>query len=360
MKLKPMLLMSLLVLLHNLAFAQYIWVDLSFKAVLNPTNGTRSYNFTERNVDDTIDGVNAMLATYERGYRFRRIGPIRNVGGINQTNGPSKWYSVNPRDNNLATGPWDNREQMEIEAQSAPGPYGWSLSAINYYITAGYGAGPQDAGDCAFPSGNNHLIVLGTVDNSHVLLHETGHYFELYHTQGGCDCLRGNQGCISTNGYWVGNDDVPGYVISDTIFDSECLTLNGMATANYNKVLMFLTSGELKLVEDTFFNIMSYHPGTNQARLTELQLHKWTDFANTPRSPVVSGKTRFVSPFGVDSGTGTNSIAPVRTVFYAVSVAATGQDILLLRPGSYNEQLRINKAVTLRATRAGWATIGRP
>jgi hypothetical protein len=198
------------------------------------------------------------------------------------------------------------------------------------------------------------------VDNPYVLLHETGHYFELYHTQGSCDCIHANQGCISTNGYWVGNDDVPGYIISDTIFDSECLTINGVAQANYNRVLMFLTPPELKLVEDTFYNNMSYHPGTNQVRLTELQLHKWTDFANSARLPVMSGRTRFVSTLGVNSGQGTSSTAPVRTVVYAAGVATAEQDILLLRPGSYNEQFTINKALTLRATRNGWATIGKP
>jgi hypothetical protein len=344
----------------DVAVAQYLWVNLSFKAVLNPTNGSRYYNFTEANIDRTIGHVNEILATYQRGYRFRRAELIRNVGGINQTNGPSKWYSVNPRANDLATGAWDNRKQMEIEALNAPVPYAWNFGAINYYITAGYGAAPQDAGDCAFPTGNNHLIVLGTVDNPYVLLHETGHYFELYHTQGSCDCIHANQGCISTNGYWVGNDDVPGYIISDTIFDSECLTINGVAQANYNRVLMFLTPPELKLVEDTFYNNMSYHPGTNQVRLTELQLHKWTDFANSARLPVMSGRTRFVSTLGVNSGQGTSSTAPVRTVVYAAGVATAEQDILLLRPGSYNEQFTINKALTLRATRNGWATIGKP
>ena len=156
----------------------------------------------------------------------------------------------------------------------------------------------------------------------------------------------------------MGNDDAPGYIFSDTIFDSECLTINGMAQDNYNRVLMFLTPPELKLVEDTFYNNMSYHPGTNQVRLTELQLHKWTDFANGARLPVMGGRTRFVSTLGVNSGAGTVSTAPLRTVSYAAGVAAAGQDILLLRQGSYNEQLTINKALTLRATRNGWATIG--
>lgn len=338
--------------------AQFIWVNLSFKAVLNPTNGTRYYNFSETNIDASISAANAFLAVYQRGYRFRRAEIIRDVGGIGDTTGPSKWYSVNPRTDDLATGSWDNRKQMEIEALNAPGPYAWNFNAVNYYITAGYGAAPQNAGDCAFPSGNNHLIVIGTMDDPYTLLHETGHYFELYHTQGGCNCRKNNEGCILTNGFWVGNDDVAGYAITDTLFDSECLTQDTVARANFNKPYVNCTADEAAKVDDTFFNIMSYHPGSNQVRMTELQLHKWTDFANGARLAVMSGRTRFVSTLGVNSGTGTISTAPLRTVSYAAGVATAGQDILLLRSGSYNEQLTINKAVTLRATRAGPARIG--
>jgi len=49
---------------------------------------------------------------------------------------------------------------------------------------------------------------------------------------------------------------------------------------------------------------------------------------------------------------------PHRTVGSGVSAANNG-DIVLIRPGTYNEPGTINKAVTLRATR-GPATIGLP
>ena len=354
----------LLVLLSGLtigpsARGQYIWVNLSFKAVLNPTNGMRYYNFNETDIDSTINRANSFLAAYLRGYRFRRAEPIRNVGGVGDVTGPSKWYSVNPREKNLAAGDWDNRKQMEMEAFAAQAIYAWNPNAINYYIVAGYGVPPQDAGDCAFPSGNNHLIELGTVNNPYTLLHETGHYFELYHTQGSCDCKRNNQGCTLTNGFWAGNDDATGYRITDTLSDSECFTQDTLARANFNKPYATCTAGEITLVDDTFFNIMSYHPGVAQVRMTELQLDKWTDFANGARAAVSSGRTRFVSPGGANSGGGTTSTTPLRTVMFAQTVATPARDVVLLRPGNYNEQLTLDKPLTVRATRGGWATIGK-
>ena len=50
---------------------------------------------------------------------------------------------------------------------------------------------------------------------------------------------------------------------------------------------------------------------------------------------------------------------PWKTVANGVTVANAGADIVLVRPGHYNEPMTINKAVTLRATR-GDAVIGLP
>jgi hypothetical protein len=41
------------------------------------------------------------------------------------------------------------------------------------------------------------------------------------------------------------------------------------------------------------------------------------------------------------------------------SANPAGGDIILLRPGSYNEQLTLDTPLTLRATRDGSVTIGR-
>jgi hypothetical protein len=103
---------------------------------------------------------------------------------------------------------------------------------------------------------------------------------------------------------------------------------------------------------------------TNMNVLSEDQLDRWANRANTLRRAVVSGTTIFVGPGGHDGpNNGTNGLSVVSrlaTVSQAVSNSAPlGGDIVLLRPGSYNERLTISSPVTLRATRGGAATIGR-
>jgi hypothetical protein len=119
-----------------------------------------------------------------------------------------------------------------------------------------------------------------------------------------------------------------------------------------------LSTTQQRQVDDTFFNIMSYHNATtkNQVEnvMTELQLDLHADTANSYRRAFVTGTTVFVSPFGFDLFPGTASGLPKRTV-----ASAAGTDIVLLRPGSYPESLTISQPVTLRATREGPATIGK-
>ena len=100
------------------------------------------------------------------------------------------------------------------------------------------------------------------------------------------------------------------------------------------------------------------HVDIDETRLTERQLDRHADTANSTRAAFVSGRTRFVSPSGSDSGTG-SSTSPYRTVARAITAAnAAGGDILLLGAGAYNQTLTINKPCTLRATRVGPAAIG--
>lgn len=96
--------------------------------------------------------------------------------------------------------------------------------------------------------------------------------------------------------------------------------------------------------------------------MTELQLDAWADTANGARDHAVSGTTIFVDakapapPPPVLPG---SSLFPHKTVQAGISVAdESGGDIVLIRPGAYNETLRITKPVTLRATRMGPVVIG--
>jgi nitrous oxidase accessory protein NosD len=59
------------------------------------------------------------------------------------------------------------------------------------------------------------------------------------------------------------------------------------------------------------------------------------------------------------------TLVPVNGPFGAISSAvnaanADGGDIIILRPGNYNQTPTINKPLTLRATLDGFATIGSP
>jgi hypothetical protein len=110
---------------------------------------------------------------------------------------------------------------------------------------------------------------------------------------------------------------------------------------------------------------MSYHNAATKDSveniMTELQLDLHADTASTESSSggrfaFSSGKTYFISAGGSDGGSG-RSTSPYRTVGKGVTNSAAG-DILLLRPGNYDQRLTINRPVTLRAARPGWATVG--
>jgi len=375
MKAKLLLGIILTLLPCDLALAQYLWVNLSVKAVLNPDNGQRSYNFTEANLDATIARMNEWLALYKRGYRMRREGPILNVGGVNDTNGPSKWFYPNPRAN-YPFGPGRNIDQMEKEALAAPATYKWNSNAVNYYVVFGFWTNaPADAGECAFPSAQKQMILMGTVDSAQVFLHETGHWFELYHsqsgeqfeTQSGQPCNL-NDPCVNCPVKIAGDNDQ----MADTSPDHQCYaSLNEVALGAYQLAIPFLDETRRSYVTNSFYNLMSYHipPATNGPTiLTELQLDRWTDFANFNRSNAISGRTWFVSLTGNDSQLGLLSTIPKRRVLAAVTASnPAGGDVVLLRPGNYNETITINRRVTLRVPVTDWvvggaksATIGRP
>ena len=105
---------------------------------------------------------------------------------------------------------------------------------------------------------------------------------------------------------------------------------------------------------------MSYHERFGLADLSEGQLDRWSDAANSYRRGTVSGSTLNVAIVGSDANSGLISAAPKRTVASAVQAAQpSGGDIVLMRPGSYNERLTIRRPIALRATRLGAVTIGR-
>ncbi len=352
---------------------EFIWLDVSVKFVVDPATGLPPAGTDDANLRQVFDLMNRWLANTWRGFRVRLVDldasqDFQRIGGVNDTTGPSKWYDTDLKNDATANA------NFEAAAKADSALYAWNYSAMNLYINNG------DFSYCAFPSEGRDLVISSyqlissnvapefyLTENYKVagnLLHEIGHFFELYHTfndsgdDGIADTARDNQAGLR----------------------DETAIRNGLAQFNWSMDYAALTLARQTLVDNTANNAMSYYQlfyddpaqnktltdaerfGPTRFLFTEQQMDKWTDNANAARLEVTSGRTCFVSTMGIDSGVGTSSTAPLRTVAYAVGVATTAQDIvlLLLRPGAYNETLTISQPVTLRATRAGSVTIGAP
>ncbi len=326
------------------AFAQggIITIDLSYKVVLNPANGSRPPGVNNADIDNAIDQMNTLLETYWRGYRFRRVGTIQNVGGLNQfTTGPSRYYNTDF----FASNGGALKDQMEAAAIANPAQYGWRNNAINIYIVNGI-----CGGKCSFPSEDNIVLIGACSDGDGPLqLHEFGHYFNLCHTQG-CPCGSCDNTKTGTCHTTPGNDGV-----DDTIGDLQCWGRNNIAQNAYGTTYNNLNNFGKNQVDNVFLNIMSYHGNTD--RMTEGQMDRWTDAAKLFRLGVLDRNVHMVRKVNfalLQLGT---SAFPYISVANGVNAAKAG-DVLVVKPGTYPENLTINKRLSIRATRAGVVNIG--
>lgn len=339
-------------ILHSPLQAQgVITVRVSFKVILNPADGARptlgpsGAVLADADVDTTIAAMNDLYRPYFRGFRFQRVGPVIDVGGIGDMTGPSRYFNTN-----FVTDPnrIQLRNQME-EAAMTDGRYAWNNNAINVYVNGG-----TQGGICSFPGDHNIVIVGGrAIGPGQTLLHEIGHYFNLVHTH---------------------EDD-----LVDTLADNPSWDLDQIANNNFGVNYAMLSPAQKAQVDDVMLNLMSYH-GTiggsvvptgsiYQSRLTEQQLDRWADGAagiyGGNRQFVVDSLTIFVDvaapqqrPFFGHSANPYNNLRDA--VNQAISWRNGGWgSVLMLRPGAFNQQMTINTPLTLRATRRGSATIGR-
>ncbi len=327
---------------------QTIDLRLSFK-IITTTNGIRPSGITDQLLTSLVDKCNNRLAQYWRGNRFR-VFEITNISSPD-LNGPSKWYQQEIR---------DHLDQLEDEAK-ADARYRWRTNAVNIYIAQSFqwaSNSPCWAGGRAHvPSVaiGRRTVALRISDESWGVLHEVGHHFDLYHTQDG---VIADANC-NISGFNTNASDL----VADTIWDVECSdSSNFIAQLNYGMNYLALQADRQKLVDDVLFNVESYHFCTNretlETRMTEGQLNRWSDSTVNYHRNEVSGRTWFVKTDGTDASSGI-STRPIRTVGRGVTNSASG-DIIQIRPGNYNERITINKPVTLRATRDGWAVIGKP
>jgi len=354
----PVVGLAWLVLAADSGRGQTIQLRLSVKIIADPTSGTRPSGVTPQMFTNAVNAANQWMASYWRGYRYQ-LTEVVDIGGPAQggTNGPSKWFGRDPR--NTDDGTW---QAFQADVQ-ASGLYLLRNNALNYYVSS---ATHWNTGGAApFPwEAPGWIAAWGIVnDGPFWVVHECGHFYGLQHTHGGCGCPS-TSGCTALNGYSVGDDG-----LTDTLKEAAgdvCFTnINQLTLANFNKWFTNCTVAEQTLAMNTYSNAMSYHEPPNKDRLmtrmTELQADLHASYANSDRANTISGRTRFVSLSGNNANSGLSGTAPKRTVLNASNASASGGgDIVLVRPGNFDEQITITNRVTLRATRAGWATIGKP
>lgn len=347
----------LFVLITNSTLGQYIYLRMSVKIIVDPVTGERPDGITPLLFTNAVAAANGTNASYWRGYRYK-LTEVADIGGPAQggTNGPSYWFG---RDFRSPPVVFDFMADATNDTR-----YLLRTDQVNVWVATKF----ADNAGGAMPIPPQDLNRIGgqifADEGPWWILHELGHFFGLEHTFNGEDqstCTPGDDG------------------LADTLPDSNCWTNRDMVAQYY-----FLTdyaalpASEAEQVDNLFFNVMSYHGGgttnknTTQNRMTELQLDRHADHASGDRNAFASGRTWFVdraSTFPSPDGRSTNYSSlggvpvggPYPTLSNGVASAnSAGGDLVLLRPGSYNEQMTINQPVTLRASRAGQATIGKP
>jgi hypothetical protein len=336
-----------------------IKIRVSYKVILNPVDGSRPPGVRDSDIDDAIATSNDLLSTFWRGFRFQRVGTITDIGGVGEFSrpSPSHYYAMD-----FGTNPAE-KANLESDVQNNPARYAWNNSAINLLVTNTPGSSFDYSGDAV----SRPLVVIAADSDSQgrTHLHEIGHFISLCHTQG---C-----GCGKCSDCPLPGDDG----IADTIKDSSCWNRDDIVSNDFpGNTYDTLTPSQKTKVDNVFLNVMSYHGSydggptcvehghytgdpncDDHTRETEDQLDVWADFARLSRGALCDGITVFV-----DAGAGPfqigTSVLPYSTVASGLSTANSGRDIVLIRSGSYLENLRIAAPITLRAPRNGHARIG--
>jgi hypothetical protein len=307
---------------------------------------------TDAKVQAYIDYANEMLIKHRRGYRMALL-PIQEVSGH------SEWFNMD------ATGEVGDLETAVIASLLFDGnEFLFDTSAINIYIVNGQTAG---ACACGNPESTDIIALSQSINPDWVILHESGHYLGLPHTQDGEQFLFApGVGCKMSG--TKDNCDCPIVIpgndgIADTLPDVSCWSIDDLSQNAFGGNFASLTASQQLKVSNTFSNIMAYHgskPGSRNV-LTSDQLDVMADYANSIRDNVANGITWFVdrdNSSGAPLGNSKSILGiggPFPKVEQGIAVARAN-DIVLVRPGTYTDTTLLNKALTLRATR-GNATL---
>ncbi len=345
------------VLLPAPAGAQFIYIRVSVKFILSSTGVRPTGLYTNAaHWRQTIDIANAGQERFGRGFRYLYPEFDGDVSGFGQ------YYDLQDDE------PVAFEYAMRTSAQTH-----WRDDALNVYVVnhnlgsslapacAGWASNPQDllADYPPYNSLRGRIVVFcvnmqPAANPFSIMAHEFGHHQGLIHT-------------------WANDrvDDTP--VDADPTGCEQSSPTPCECKFAQTVALALAQSWPPNVLRTATNNLMSYHCDNDlDFELTEGQLDRWADMTRMYLPQECTGVTYFVqrgsSAIGPDGYSrsyfdfgGIPLGGPLATVSGGISAASSrGGDIVVLRPGNYNEQITINKPVTLRATATGWATIGQP
>jgi hypothetical protein len=332
---------GLLFLLGGAQLRADITVRVSVKFILKP-DGTRPAAGsigTTAGFDAEITRGNLILAATGRGYRLQVVEYLDIRPPVPGGQPSDYWYNLDAR---------SNRAFIEGAATGDQATWRWNANSINIYVNN------SSSGQCSFV-GTGGAITLGNDIGTGTVLHEVGHFFNLQHTHAG------DYGDNPNTPPYAASDLRDGDGLAETANDNPNISNHDqLSQALFGHVYSAATTGEKSVVDSAYENVMSYH---NENTLLSDQMDIWTSNASSARRGFCTGRTWLVDRnngclFHDGSMSCSFFSGAYSVVRDGVSSAQSG-DIVLIRPGNYNEPMTINKAVTLRSTR-GSATIGLP
>lgn len=337
----------MLLVTASMVSAQDIDVRLSVKYILD-SNGVRPQGVysTDQAIQNIINQSNVTLERWGRGYQYV-------ITEFQDVSGAAQFFDLSE------DGTDTEYYRLEDEAEANPGQYFWRTTATNIFIVNTYSGGCGSA--AAIPSASHDegyelVVICVNTGRDLTFLHELGHHNNLAHTfdsDDGVDDTREDPNphqCTAPFNCVIGGS-------AECCCDAKIIFLN-------------IASGQggwtQPEYDDIRWNLMSYYGAWDcspafsfaNVRLTEGQLDRWTDATREYHFGEVSGFTYFVDYRHTSWPFTGYSKYPFSTVEDGIGAANPfGGDIVLIRAGSYNETMTINKPVTLRASH-GPVTIG--
>jgi len=318
-------LLAVLVLSAQRAWSLELPVRVSVNFILNASDNrpaTGDLN-TDAEVNDQVERANEILAENSTEYKFQLL-------GINEVFGEEEFYNLPSGGNNGA-----NRDAIRDAALADPTTWHWRTDAINMYIN-GSDVGYSAISD--FPPDNN-IVLFNQYAYDPLMLHETGHSVNLYHTHS--STLANGDGC------------------TDTLYDDDDWTSRDQVSQySYGLDYDDCSAAQQALVDNTWENLMSYHDVDNTHIITPQQNDRMSDQTYIDRNWLLTDTPVYIKDGASSSGANGSWDNPYPTIQTAINAGqVNNRTLVLMTSGSHDDPSTVLDTNTDLITRRGSSTI---